>query len=72
MTGPDSDFQREWSFISKSTEHEDKIETISITVLPGISNDNQTMVKYEYQYFPDLGYSTFSSTSGVIENEKFS
>jgi hypothetical protein len=69
MTGPDSDFQREWSFISKSNKHEDKIETISITVLPGISNDNQTMLKYEYQYFPDLGYSTFSSTSGVIENE---
>ncbi|MCA6369686.1 MAG: hypothetical protein IM631_21985 [Cytophagales bacterium] len=69
MTGPDSDFQREWSFTSKSNKHEDKIETISITVLPGISNDNQTMLKYEYQYFPDLGYSTFSSTSGVIENE---
>lgn len=68
-TGLDSDFQREWSFISKSKKHEDKIETISITVLPGISNDNQTMLKYEYQYFPDLGYSAFSSTSGVIENE---
>ena len=69
MTGPDSDFQREWSLISKSDKHEDKIETISITVLPGIGNDNQTMLKYEYQYVPDLGYSTFSSTSGAIENE---
>jgi hypothetical protein len=69
MTGPDSDFQREWSLISKSDKHEDKIETISITVLPGIGNDNQTMLKYEYQYVPDLGYSTFSSTSGGIENE---
>jgi hypothetical protein len=69
MTAPDSDFQREWDFILKNGQHEDKIETISITVLPGISNDNQTMLKYEYQYIPDLGYSTFSSTSGVIENE---
>ena len=69
MTVPDSDFQREWSFIPKNSKYEDKIETISITVLPGISNDNQTMLKYEYQYIPDLGYSTFSSTSGVIENE---
>jgi len=69
MTGPDSDFQREWGFIPKNSQHEDKIETISITVQPGISNDNQTMLKYEYQYIPDLGYSTFSSTSGVIENE---
>jgi hypothetical protein len=69
MTEPNRDYQREWSFIPGSNKHEDKIETISITVLPGISNDNQTMSKYEYQYFPDLGYSTFSSTSGVIENE---
>jgi len=69
MTGPDSDFQREWNFIPNNSQHEDKIETISITVQPGISNDNQTMLKYEYQYIPDLGYSTFSSTSGVIENE---
>ncbi len=69
MTEPDNDFLRDWSFISKGNKHEDKIETISITVLPGIINDNQTMLKYEYQYFPDLGYSTFSSTSGVIENE---
>lgn len=69
ITAPDSDFQREWNFISKNIKHEDKIETISITVQPGISNNNQTMLKYEYQYIPDLGYSTFSSTSGVIENE---
>jgi hypothetical protein len=69
MTEPDSDFQREWEFISKDQKHEDKIESISIAVLPGISNDNQTMLKYEYQYIPDPAYSTFSSTSGVIENE---
>jgi hypothetical protein len=69
MTEPDSDFQREWSFIPKNIQHEDKIETITITVQPGISNDNQTMLKYEYQYIPDLDNSTFSSTSGVIENE---
>lgn len=31
MTGPDSDFQREWNFISKNSKHDDKIETISIT-----------------------------------------
>lgn len=68
MTSPDSDFQRDWGFISKNSKHEDKIETISITVLSGISNDNQTMVKYEYQYIPDQIYGTYS-TSGVIENE---
>ncbi len=68
MTGPDSDFQSEWSFIPNNNKHEDKIETISISVLPGISNDNQTMVKYEYQYIPDQLYGTYS-TSGVIENE---
>jgi hypothetical protein len=65
----DSDFERDWDFIPKDDQHTDKIETISITVQPGISNDNQTKLKYEYQYVPDLGYSTFSSTSGVIENE---
>jgi hypothetical protein len=69
MTAPNTDFQREWEFISRNTNHEDKIETISISVLPGISNDNQTMLKYEYQYQIDPGYHTFSSTSGVIENE---
>jgi len=69
MSAPGSDFQREWSFAEKNSKHEDKIETISISVLPGISNDNQTMLMYEYQYMSDLGYSTFSSTSGVIENE---
>jgi hypothetical protein len=69
MTEPDSDFQREWGFIPNGSQHEDKIETISITVQPGISNENQTMLKYEYQYTPDLGHSTFYSTSGVIENE---
>lgn len=57
-TGPDSDFQREWDFIPRNSQHEDKIETISITVQPGISNDNQTRLKYEYQYIPDPGYST--------------
>ncbi len=69
MIAPESDFQREWTFIPKANSHEDKIETISITVQPGISNYNQTMVQYEYQYIPDLGYNTFGSTSGVIENE---
>jgi hypothetical protein len=69
MTEPDSDFQREWSFIPKNSPHTDKIETISITVQPGICNVNQTMLRYEYQYVTDLDYSTFSSISGVIENE---
>lgn len=68
-TQPDSDFQREWSFISRNSKHDDKIETISIAVGPGISNEHQTMLQYEYQYMPDPGYSPFSSTSGVIENE---
>jgi hypothetical protein len=68
MTTPDSDFQREWDFIEKNFSHKDKIETISIQVVPGISNDNQTMLMYEYQYVNNLGYNTFSSTSGVIEN----
>ncbi|MCZ8022450.1 MAG: hypothetical protein O9294_11850 [Cytophagales bacterium] len=68
-TSLNSDFQREWDFISSAADHENKIETISITVLPGISNENQTMLKYEYQYANDLGYSSFSSKSGVIENE---
>lgn len=69
MTRPDSDFQREWAFISKNSKHEDKIETISVDVQSGIINENQTMLKYEYQYFIDTGNSTFYSTSGVIENE---
>jgi hypothetical protein len=66
---PVTDFQREWNFISKNTIHSDKIETISISVEPGVTNVNQTMVKYEYQYVPEFRYNTFSSTSGVIENE---
>jgi hypothetical protein len=69
MTASSSDFEREWDFIPRKDQHEDKIETISITVLPGVSNGNQSAVKYEYQYVPDLHYNTFSSTSGVIENE---
>jgi hypothetical protein len=69
MTAPGSDFQREWRFISENGKDDDKIETISITVQPGICNDNQTTLKYEYQYISDVEYSTFSSTSGVIENE---
>lgn len=64
-----SDFQRAWDFMPNQNKHENKIETISITVLPGITNTNQTTLKYEYQYLVDPGYFTFSSTSGVIENE---
>ena len=63
------DFQRSWEFVAKNKIHENRIETISFTVLNGISNDNQTMLKYEYQCPLDPGYKTFYSTSGVIENE---
>jgi hypothetical protein len=69
VAAPESDFQRDWAFISRNDQHEDKIETISIVVEPGISNGNQTKLRYEYQYLVDLGYRTYSSTSGVIENE---
>lgn len=65
---PEDDYQRMWEFIPNRAEHEDKIETISITVLPGIENNNQTKLKYEYQY-GTAGYSGFYSTSGIIENE---
>jgi hypothetical protein len=63
-----SDFHRDWTFIPLREESAEKVETISITVLPGIANVNQTKVQYDYQYVPD-NYSTYSSTSGVIENE---
>lgn len=63
-----TDFDREWNFIPENCEHDDKIETISITVQPGTTNDNQTLVKYEYQCISDPDISSFSSTSGVIEN----
>jgi len=69
IAGTDNDFLRAWTFISNKGNHDDKIETISITVQPGISNSNQSMLKYEYQYTNDPGSFTFSSTSGVIENE---
>jgi len=69
MGDPEGDFQKEWNFVSKNSIHEDKIETISIAVLSGITNENQTTLKYEYQYNPDIGNSTFNSVSGVIENE---
>lgn len=65
---PNDDFERSWKFIPIRAKHEDKIETISLTVLPGISNTNQTMLKYEYQYNTE-DYNSFYSTSGVIENE---
>lgn len=68
FANPNSDFQRQWHFVSSNSNHEDKIETISITVLPGISNNTQTQVMYEYQYPHDIGCG-FNSTSGVIENE---
>jgi hypothetical protein len=67
--GSHTDFQREWEFVPKRTQHHDKIQTISISVQPGLTNVNQTMLKYEYQYVPDFRSNTFSSTSGVIENE---
>lgn len=69
FNNPEADFQHVWDFIPRNLAHEDKIETISITVLPGISNENQTMLKYEYQFTKEDAYNTFSSTSGVIENE---
>ena len=63
------DFQKSWKFISRDLINKDKIETISFTVQGGISNNNQTLLKYEYQYPLDPGFNTFYSTSGVIENE---
>ncbi|GHN02291.1 hypothetical protein WSM22_37800 [Cytophagales bacterium WSM2-2] len=69
FSAPGGDFLREeWQFISKSRAHEDKVETISIEVQPGISNKNQTPLQYGYQYANDKE-AGFSSTSGVIENE---
>ncbi len=62
-------FQKSWDFISKDLINKDKIETISFTAQNGISNDNQTLLKYEYQYSVDQGFNTFYSTSGAIENE---
>lgn len=69
MPSPDDDFDRTWEFIKNDIKHQDQIETISITVQNGIYDKYETMLKYEYQYSTDLGYSSFSSTSGVIENE---
>jgi hypothetical protein len=65
----DADHERTWDFIAAREESPDKIETISITVTNRISNDQQTEVKYDYQYSVNPGFEPFSSTSGVIENK---
>jgi len=66
---PESDFQRMWDFLPANENNPNKIETISIKVLNGISNERQTEVKYDYQYLVKPGFEPFSSTSGVIENK---
>jgi hypothetical protein len=68
-TQPESDFQRMWEFVSANENNPSKIETISIKVLDGISNEQQTEVKYNNQFSVDPGFEPFSSTSGVIENK---
>jgi hypothetical protein len=65
---PPDDFERAWEFIDVRASHADKIETISISVEPGISNESQTMLKYEYQHPSASEYNNFQSTSGLIEN----
>jgi len=65
---PGSDFQRIWDFVPAGKDDPNKIETISISVLDGISNDQQTMIKYNYQLHAEPEREPFSSTSGVIEN----
>jgi hypothetical protein len=66
---PESDSQRMWDFLPAKENNPYKIETISIKVLSGISNEQQTKVKYDYQFSVDPGFEPFSSTSGVIENK---
>lgn len=66
---PESDFQRLWNFIPATEGNPNEIQTISIKVLNGISNEQQTEVKYDYQYLRDPGFEPFSSTSGIIENK---
>lgn len=67
FTSPGTDAERQWSFIATSTPNENKLENISITVLPGIINSDQTELKYQFQY-PGKVDCKFYSTSGVIEN----
>lgn len=59
-------FQKCWDFVAKEKDDEDKIELITITVLNGISNENQTQARYDYRY--QLGFTSFYSTSGIVEN----
>jgi hypothetical protein len=68
-TPPDNDYQRIWNFLPAGVNNPNKIKTVSIKVLSGISNERQTEVKYDYQYMVSPGFEPFSSTSGVIENK---
>jgi hypothetical protein len=61
------DYQRAWGFIAENESHSDKIELISIKILSGISNDNQTLAKYNYQYQFDS--TPFQSESGIVDNQ---
>jgi len=63
------DPQRLWSFIELGENNTERIETISIKVLSGISNEQQTEVRYDYQYSVEQEVFPLSSTSGVIENK---
>ncbi|MEY4930524.1 MAG: hypothetical protein RI909_1248, partial [Bacteroidota bacterium] len=65
----DTDHQRAWKFIPIREWNPLKVETVSIKVLNGISNGNQTLVMYNYQFSVDPGFIPLSSTSGVIENK---
>jgi hypothetical protein len=63
---PGESFNKVWDFVAESENNLDKVELISIKVMSGISNDNQTMIQYNYHYRFDTA--PYYSTSGVIEN----
>jgi hypothetical protein len=66
-TQPGEDFNEAWDFVAENENHPDKIEFISIKVMNGISNESQTMIRYNYNYQFDTA--PYRSTSGVVENE---
>jgi len=66
----DTDHQRAWEFIPIQELNPQKVETVSVKVLNGISNQHQTLVMYNYQFSIDPGFIPLSSTSGVIENKQ--
>lgn len=57
-------------FVNSSETTPDKIESFSLEVISGKTNERQSEIRYQYQFTVEPAIVPFSSTTGVVENEK--